>query len=98
MTTFTAGAGRQTLPLWIFKNLFRPNQAPVVNVVAAVLVLLSIIPIYVASGWPATPPPAAASDARPPAPLQLIKDESSFLDVDQGRIVGRPRAGPTIRP
>ena len=31
-----------------FNNLFRPNQAPVVNVVAAVLVVLSIVPIYLA--------------------------------------------------
>ena len=48
VTTFTAGAQTQTLPIWIFNNLFRPNQAPVVNVVAAVLVMLSIIPIYLA--------------------------------------------------
>jgi putative spermidine/putrescine transport system permease protein len=48
VTTFTAGPEVQTLPLWIFQNLFRPNQAPVVNVVAAVLVLLSAIPIYLA--------------------------------------------------
>ncbi len=48
VTTFTAGAQQQTLPLWIFNNLFRPNQSPVVNVVAAVLVVLSIIPIWLA--------------------------------------------------
>ena len=48
VTTFTAGAGVKTLPLWILDNLFRPNQAPVVNVIAVVLVLVSIIPIYVA--------------------------------------------------
>jgi putative spermidine/putrescine transport system permease protein len=48
VTTFTAGAQQQTLPLWIFNNLFRPNQAPVVNVVAAVLVVVSIIPIWFA--------------------------------------------------
>ncbi len=48
VTTFTAGPGVQTLPIWIFSNLFRPNQAPVINVVAAVLIVLSIIPIYVA--------------------------------------------------
>ena len=48
VTTFTAGPQEQTLPLWIFQNLFRPNQAPVVNVVAAVLVLVSAIPIYFA--------------------------------------------------
>jgi putative spermidine/putrescine transport system permease protein len=48
VTTFTAGPTTQTLPIWIFQNLFRPNQAPVVNVVAAVLVLLSAVPIYLA--------------------------------------------------
>ncbi|MEU4037502.1 ABC transporter permease [Streptomyces collinus] len=48
VTTFTAGPGIQTLPVWIFDNMTRPQQAPVVNVVAAVLVLLSVIPIYLA--------------------------------------------------
>ena len=48
MTTFTAGPGIQTLPIWIFNNLFRPNQAPVVNVVAVVLVVLSMVPVWLA--------------------------------------------------
>jgi putative spermidine/putrescine transport system permease protein len=48
VTTFTAGPGVETLPIWIFSNLFRPNQAPIINVVAAVLVVLSIVPIYLA--------------------------------------------------
>lgn len=48
VTTFTAGAGVTTLPIWILNNLFRPNQAPVVNVIAVMLVLVSIIPIYIA--------------------------------------------------
>jgi putative spermidine/putrescine transport system permease protein len=48
VTRFTAGQNTTTLPIWILDNLFRPNQAPVVNVVATVLVLLSIAPIYVA--------------------------------------------------
>ncbi|MFJ8826786.1 ABC transporter permease [Streptomyces sp. NPDC102467] len=48
VTTFTAGPGVRTLPLWIFSNMARPQQAPVVNVVAVVLVLLSVIPVYVA--------------------------------------------------
>lgn len=48
VTTFTASAQDQTLPIWIFQNLFRPNQAPIVNVVAAVMVLFSAIPIYLA--------------------------------------------------
>jgi putative spermidine/putrescine transport system permease protein len=48
VTTFTAGATQQTLPIWIFANLFRPNQAPVVNVVAAALIVFSIVPIWFA--------------------------------------------------
>ena len=48
VTTFTAGPGITTLPIWIYQNLFRPTQAPIVNVVAAALVLISILPIYVA--------------------------------------------------
>ena len=40
--------GDQTLPTWIFTNLPRPNQAPVVNVVAVLLVLISVIPIWLA--------------------------------------------------
>jgi putative spermidine/putrescine transport system permease protein len=48
VTTFTTSPGLQTLPLWIFDNLFRPNQAPVVNVVAAILVVLSLLPIWAA--------------------------------------------------
>ena len=38
VTTFTAGSGVETLPIWILNNLFRPNQAPIVNVIAVVLV------------------------------------------------------------
>ena len=49
VTTFTAGPGVQTLPIWIFDNLFRPNQAPVVNVVAAALIVLSFVPVWLAA-------------------------------------------------
>ena len=48
VTRFTIGAGDETLPIWIFNNLFRPNQLPIVNVVAVLVVLLSIIPVYLA--------------------------------------------------
>lgn len=48
VTTFTTGSGVTTLPIWILENLFRPNQAPVVNVIAVVLVALSVVPIYFA--------------------------------------------------
>jgi putative spermidine/putrescine transport system permease protein len=55
VTTFTAGPGTETLPIWIFSNLARPNQGPVVNVVAAVLVLLSTVPVYIAQRLSADP-------------------------------------------
>jgi putative spermidine/putrescine transport system permease protein len=48
VTTFTIGAAQETLPIWIFANLFRPNALPVVNVVAVIVILLSIIPVYFA--------------------------------------------------
>jgi putative spermidine/putrescine transport system permease protein len=48
VTTFTAG-GDATLPIWILSNLSRPNQLPVVNVVAVFVILLSFIPVYLAT-------------------------------------------------
>ena len=48
VTNFTIGAGQQTLPIWIFSNLFRTQTLPIVNVVAVLVVLLSIIPVYLA--------------------------------------------------
>jgi putative spermidine/putrescine transport system permease protein len=48
VTTFTIGAGEETLPIWIFRNLFRPNQLPIVDAVAVIVILLSIIPVYLA--------------------------------------------------
>jgi putative spermidine/putrescine transport system permease protein len=48
VTTFTAGAD-QTLPIWILANLSRPNQLPIVNVVAVFVILLSTIPVYLAA-------------------------------------------------
>ncbi len=57
VTTFTAGT-QETLPLWIYNNLKLPNQRAIVNVVAVILILLSIIPVYLsqrlASGRPGT--------------------------------------------
>jgi putative spermidine/putrescine transport system permease protein len=48
VTNFTIGAGEQTLPIWIFSNLFRPHELPIVNAVAVLMVLISIIPVYLA--------------------------------------------------
>ena len=47
VTNFTAGS-TLTLPLWIFNNIRLPRQQPVVNAVALVLMVLSIIPVYLA--------------------------------------------------
>ena len=47
VTIFTAPPGVETLPLWILKEMARPNQASVVNVVATVVILFSLIPVYV---------------------------------------------------
>ena len=48
VTTFTAGSGVTTLPIFILNNMFRPNQAPIVSVIAVVMVVVSIVPIYIA--------------------------------------------------
>ncbi|MFY9914747.1 MAG: ABC transporter permease [Nocardioidaceae bacterium] len=46
VTTFTAPPDIQTLPLWIYNNLLSRQQAPIVNVTAAALILVSVLPIY----------------------------------------------------
>jgi putative spermidine/putrescine transport system permease protein len=48
VTNFTIGAGEQTLPIWIYSNLFRPRELPIVNAVAVLVILISIIPVYLA--------------------------------------------------
>jgi putative spermidine/putrescine transport system permease protein len=47
VTIFTAPPGVDTLPLWILKEMSRPNQASAVNVVATVVILISLIPVYI---------------------------------------------------
>ena len=63
VTTFTAGPGMETLPQWIFNNMFRPNQLPTVNVVAVVVILLSIIPVYVSQRLTSDPTGGLAGSA-----------------------------------
>jgi putative spermidine/putrescine transport system permease protein len=48
VTTFTAEGGFQTLPLWIFQNMFRDTSLPIVNVTATFVVLVMILPVYLA--------------------------------------------------
>jgi putative spermidine/putrescine transport system permease protein len=48
VTVFTSGA-EQTLPIWIFATLARPDDQPIVNVVALFVIVVSIIPVYLAT-------------------------------------------------
>jgi putative spermidine/putrescine transport system permease protein len=47
VTTFTAGP-QQTLPIFLLNNIKLPRNRPIVNVVAMLIVILSIIPVYLA--------------------------------------------------
>jgi putative spermidine/putrescine transport system permease protein len=69
VTIFTSGA-QQTLPIWIFANLQRPRELPIVNVVALVLVLVSAIPVYIAQRLTQEPTTAAAPAAAAAGPKQ----------------------------
>ena len=62
VTTFTAGQ-QETLPIWILANLSRPRQLPIVNVVAVLAILLSLIPVWIAQRVTADPVSAGAARA-----------------------------------
>jgi putative spermidine/putrescine transport system permease protein len=47
VTVFTAGKER-TLPIWFFNELFRPRDRPVTNVVAVIVIAVTLIPIVLA--------------------------------------------------
>jgi putative spermidine/putrescine transport system permease protein len=73
VTIFTSGA-QQTLPIWMYSTLFRPAELPIVNVVALFVILVSIIPVYIAtrlagsSGITAERPKRSAVAANVPGP------------------------------
>ncbi len=48
VTVFTIGVGDETLPQWLLNNFSRPQQLPIVNAVAVLVILISIVPIYIA--------------------------------------------------
>jgi putative spermidine/putrescine transport system permease protein len=48
VTIFMAG-GIKTLPIWIFQSFRLANQVPLVNVAGLVAILLSVIPVYLAT-------------------------------------------------
>ena len=47
VTIFTAGNER-TLPIWFFNELFRPRDRPVTNVVAVIVIAVTLMPIVLA--------------------------------------------------
>jgi putative spermidine/putrescine transport system permease protein len=47
VTLFTAGHER-TLPIWIYDQLFRPRDRPLTNVVAVMVILITMLPIVAA--------------------------------------------------
>ncbi len=50
VTTFTLkSTGAPTLPIWIYSNISRPNQLPIVYAVCLIVMILSAIPVYIAT-------------------------------------------------
>ena len=47
VTTFTAGPER-TLPIWLLNQLTRPRDVPITNVVALMVMMATMIPIFLA--------------------------------------------------
>jgi putative spermidine/putrescine transport system permease protein len=47
VTVFTSGHER-TLPIWFFNELFRPRDRPITNVVAVLVVVVTLVPIVLA--------------------------------------------------
>jgi putative spermidine/putrescine transport system permease protein len=47
VTLFTAGHER-TLPIWFFNELFRPRERPITNVVAVLVIVVTLLPILLA--------------------------------------------------
>ena len=47
VTIFTSGP-EQTLPIWFYAELFRPRDRPITNVVAVIVILVTLIPILFA--------------------------------------------------
>jgi putative spermidine/putrescine transport system permease protein len=60
VTNFVAGS-ETTLPKFIYNNLRQPRSRPIVNVVAIAVVLLSIIPVYIAQRLSGAPDALSAA-------------------------------------
>ena len=70
VTNFTAGP-KLTLPIWIFNNIRTPQQQPVVNAVALVLMFASIIPVYFAQRF------AGGADAIGAGVAATVQDQAA---------------------
>ncbi len=60
VTIFTAG-GLKTLPIWIFQSFRLANQVALVNVAGLAAILLSVLPVYIASRLTQDPEAVAGS-------------------------------------
>ena len=47
VTIFTSG-NQRTLPIWFFNELFRPRDRPITNVVAVIVIAVTLLPIVLA--------------------------------------------------
>jgi putative spermidine/putrescine transport system permease protein len=65
VTNFVAGS-ETTLPKFIYNNLRQPRSRPIVNVVAIAVVLLSIIPVYIAQRLSGAPDALGAAAKQQP--------------------------------
>src|SRR5947208_12090182 len=63
VTKYLAGSTVVTIPLWIYGNIQRPFNRPIVNVVALVVLVVSIIPIYIAQRLTGTAQGIASAEA-----------------------------------
>ncbi len=76
VTNFTAGS-TLTLPIWIFNNIRLPRVQPVVNAVALVMMVLSIVPVYLAqrlAGGLQTTRPTGEGRAATPARVSALEE------------------------
>ena len=63
VTLFTAGHER-TLPIWFYNELFRPRERPITNVVAVIVILVTLGPILLAYYLTRPDDPAPGRDRR----------------------------------
>ena len=48
VTVFTSGLENQTLPIWIYDQMFKPRERPVTNVAAVLVMLITLVPVLAA--------------------------------------------------